>query len=330
MNRKVALLLGLVAVVVAALLPIWIGPFYTRVVQFFFFSAALAVAWNILGGFAGYWSFGHTVFIGIGAFAAALFGTKVGTFGTGPVSMILPLVVAGLVSGLFAAIIAYPILRLRGIYFAIVMLGVSQVVSELVNNVSWFQGGVGVFLAPPVPSEMRPENFYYYMFGALLLIALIFSIVLRRSRFGYALLSIREDEDTAMMLGVATEKYKTGAFVLSAVLVGLLGAVYGYSVGYFTTNTVFRLDFSLNMIVFCLIGGIGTIAGPVIGTAVMLLLTQVVLSRLLDIHLLITGLVVVGIILLMPGGILGALRQLFLRRQRQAPEAPIPAEEDRT
>ncbi|WP_137388874.1 branched-chain amino acid ABC transporter permease [Rhodoligotrophos defluvii] len=321
MKQPLAIFAGLAAVVVLALLPLWLGPFYTRVVQFFFFSAALALAWNILGGFAGYWSFGHTVFIGIGAFSAALFGMHVGTFGTGPMSMVVPLLVAGLVCGLFAALIAYPILRLRGIYFAIVMLGVSQVVSELVNNIGWFQGGVGVFLSPPVPSGVTPEDFYYYIFGALLLLAFLLTLLIKRTRFGYALLAIREDEDTAMMLGVATEKYKVLAFVLSAVLVGLLGAVYGYSVGYFTTYTVFRLDFSLNMIVFCLIGGIGTLFGPIIGTAVMLFITQVLLSRFLDIHLLITGLIVVAIVLLMPGGILGALtrsRRAALARKAEA------------
>lgn len=325
MNRPLLLVLGVVLVAAAALLPIWMGPFHTRVVQLFFFYSALAVAWNILGGFSGYWSFGHTAFIGIGAFSAAHLVTHLGPFGTGPLSMIVPVLLAGVICGLFAAVIAYPILRLRGIYFAIAMLGVSQVVGELVNNVNWFQGGIGVFLPSPVPSKMAPEDFYYYIFGALLLVCLLIAVFAKGSRFGYALLAIREDEDTAMMLGVATERYKISAFVLSSVLVGLLGAVYGYSVGYFTTYTVFRLDFSLNMIVFCLIGGIGTLFGPVIGTAVMLFITQILLSRFLDIHLLITGLIVVAIILLMPGGILGALR-----RRHRAPavvtrEAPAEA-----
>ncbi|MEO9613412.1 MAG: branched-chain amino acid ABC transporter permease [Nitratireductor sp.] len=308
MNRALVLLAAIAVVLAAVLLPLWIGPFYTRVIQLFFFSTGLAVAWNLLGGFAGYWSFGHTVFIGMGAFSAAHIVTRLGPFGDGPLSMVLPILLSGLLCGLFAAIIAYPILRLRGIYFAIAMLGVSQVVGELINNLSWFQGGVGVFLQTPLPAGTAPEDFFYYLFGALLLASILIAIAVRKSRFGYALLSIREDEDTAMMLGVATERYKIMAFVLSAVLVGTLGAVYGYSVGYFTTYTVFRLDFSLNMIVFCLIGGIGTLAGPVIGTAIMLFITQVLLSRFLDIHLLITGAVVVAIILLMPGGTIGALR----------------------
>lgn len=314
MNRSVALLLGLAAIAVMAVLPLWIGPFYTRVAQLFFFSASLAIAWNILGGFSGYWSFGHTAFIGMGAFAAAHFVGQIGPIGSGPFSMVVPVLFAGLLCGFFALIIAYPILRLRGIYFAIAMLGVAQVVGELVNNIRWFQGGVGVFLAAPVPAGLPPEDFFYYVFAALLVASFVISMLVRGSRFGYALLSVREDEDTAMMLGVATERYKIMAFVLSATMVGILGAVYGYSVGYFTTYTVFRLDFSLNMIVFCLIGGIGTLFGPVIGTAVMLFLTQVLLSRFLDIHLLITGAVVVLIILLVPGGILGALKERFAGR----------------
>ncbi|MBW3097474.1 branched-chain amino acid ABC transporter permease [Pseudohoeflea coraliihabitans] len=308
MNRSLAIIAALAALIVIAVLPLWMPPFYTRVVQLFFFSAALATAWNILGGYTGYWSFGHTVFIGIGAFASAHLVTHLGPFGSGPWSMVVPVLLSGLICGLFAAILAYPILRLRGIYFAIAMLGVGQVVGELVTNISWFQGGVGVFLAAPVPQGMPPEQFFYYLFAGLLILCLAVSFWVRHSRFGYALLAIREDEDTAMMLGVATERYKIAAFVMSAVLVGLLGAVYGYTVGYFTTSSVFRLDFSLNMIVFCLIGGIGTLFGPVIGTAVMLLLTQVLLSGFLDIHLLITGVIVVAIILIMPGGILGALR----------------------
>lgn len=320
MNRTLSIFLGLLLVAIALVLPFLMGSFYTRVMQLFFFTAGLAVAWNILGGFSGYWSFGHTAFIGIGAFSAAHIVNQFGTFGTGPASMIIPVLFSGAICGLLAAIIAYPILRLRGIYFAIAMLGVGQVVSELVTNIRWFGGGSGVFLPSPVPNGVRPEQFYYYIFLGLLVLSFALAAWIRYTRFGYALLAIREGEDTAMMLGVPTERYKIIAFVLSAVLVGLLGAVYGYSVGYFTSGSVFRIDFSLNMIVFCLIGGIGTLYGPVIGAALMLFITQVLLSRFLDIHLLITGAMVVGIILLMPGGILGFIAD-WRRDRRGSPTA---------
>jgi branched-chain amino acid transport system permease protein len=311
------LILLAVVVVVVALLPQVLPPFYIRVVQQFFFTAALALAWNIMGGFAGYWSFGHTVFIGMGAFAAAHVAGFLG-LSAGPLQMATGIVFGALICAIFAAVIAYPILRLRGIYFAIAMLGISQVVAELANNVSWVQGDVGLFVETRLPENMEPERFFYYVFGGLLLVTAIASFLILRSRFGYGLLAIREDEDTAKMLGVPTEQLKALGFVASAALVGMLGATYAYSLGYFTTGSVFRVDFSLNMIIYCLIGGIGTIAGPIVGAAVMLFLTQVVLGRLLDLHLLVTGLVVIVIVLSMPDGIMGLLRSLSWRR-RAAP-----------
>lgn len=313
---RLALLAG--AIVIAAVLPQFLPPFYIRVVQMFFFAAALALAWNITGGFAGYWSFGHTVFIGIGAFAAAHVVSLLG-LEAGPVQMLIGIAAGALICGLFAAIIAYPILRLRGIYFAIAMLGVGQVVSELANNVGWVKGDVGIFVESRLPETMAPERFYYYLFGVLLVaIALISQFVLK-SRFGYGLLAIREDEDTAKMLGVPTERLKAASFVISAALVGMLGATYAYSLGYFTASSVFRIDFSLNMIIYCMIGGIGTIAGPIIGAAVMLFLTQIVLGQMLELHLLVTGFVVIAIVLTMPEGIIGRLRSLT---ERKRPEAP--------
>jgi len=318
MNQKFILVIIVILVIgVGALAPMWLSPFLTRVLQLFFFSAALASAWNILGGYAGYWSFGHTVFIGVGAFSAAHYVANVGTFGAPSLAIVPPILVGGIVSGVLAAVIAYPFLRLRGIYFAIAMLAFSQVLAELVNNIDWFEGGIGVSVPAELPEGMAPERFYYYVFGLLFLLCLGISAWIRKSKLGYGLISIREDEDTAGMLGVPAEHYKIITFVISATLIGMLGAVYAHSVGHLTTYTVFRIDFSLNMIVHTLIGGIGTLFGPVVGAGVMLLITHVLLSRLLDVHMLVTGLIVVAIVLLMPGGILSVVtKRLSPRRPR--------------
>lgn len=310
-----------------AILPNHLGPFHTRVLQLFFFSAGLAVAWNILGGFAGYWSFGHTAFIGIGAFAAAHVTMRLGTFGPAPWSLIVPVLAGAGISALIAAIVAYPMLRLRGIYFAIAMLGLGQVFAELVNNIRWFQGGVGVFLPAPVPAGMAPERFFYYVFLGLLAFVFAISVWVRYSRLGTGLLAIREDEDTAGMLGVPAERYKVVTFVLSAALVGMLGGAYGHSVGYFTTDTVFRIDFSLNMIVYSLIGGLGTLLGPILGAAIMLFITNVLLSHLLEVHLLIKGLLVVAIVLIIPRGILGTLAEVWRRSRTGRAQKRSAAEE---
>jgi branched-chain amino acid transport system permease protein len=304
----------LAALIVIVLLPQFLAPFHIRVVQLFFFTAALALAWNVMGGLAGYWSFGHTVFIGMGAFAAAHFVAKLG-LPAGPLQMIAGIVFGALFCGIVAAIIAHPILRLRGIYFAIAMLGIGQVAAELANNVGWFQGDVGLFLETALPDGVEPERFFYYVFAALFLFTGVVSLIVMRSRFGYGLLAIREDEDTAKMLGVPTEQIKAFGFTISAVLVGMLGATYAYSLGYFTASSVFRIDFSLNMIIYCLIGGIGTLAGPVVGAALMLLLTQIILGQLLELHLLATGLVVILIVLTLPSGVMGLVSGEAVRRR---------------
>jgi branched-chain amino acid transport system permease protein len=257
----------------------------------------------------------------MGAFGAAHVVSLLG-ISAGPAQMATGVASGALICGVFAAIIAYPILRLRGIYFAIAMLGVSQVMAELANNVSWVQGDVGLFIETSLPEDIPSERFYYYVFGALLLLTAVTSALILRSRWGYGLLAIREDEDTAKMLGVPTEQLKALGFVVSASLIGMLGATYAYSLGYFTTGSVFRVDFSLNMIIHCLIGGVGTIAGPIVGAALMLLLTQVLLGELLNYHLLVTGLVVIVIVLAMPEGIMGRLGSLRIKK----PTVPAEAE----
>lgn len=300
-----------------AFLPQLVPPFYVRVGQLFLFFSALALAWHILGGFAGYWSFGHSAFVGIGAFAAGLL-----QFHLKPDPMlgfVIGVAAGGLVSALLAAAIAYPVLRLRGIYFAIALLGVSQVLGELAQNVDIFQGALGITLPDIVPDAIAPEAFYYYCFLALGAAFLVLSAWIRGSRLGYGLASIREDEDTARMLGVPTERYKVLTFVLSAGLTGLAGAIYAYSLGYFTAGSVFRGDFSLNMILHCLLGGIGTLFGPLLGALALVLVTNVLLGNVLDLHMMVTGALVVGLVLLAPHGMLGWFERL---RRPQATASP--------
>jgi branched-chain amino acid transport system permease protein len=123
------------------------------------------------------------------------------------------------------------------------------------------------------------------------------------------------------MLGVPTERYKRQAFVISAVLTGLLGVIYGHSLGYITTDSVYRDDTNLNLIVYSLLGGMGTLFGPVIGAFMLVFITPVVLARLLDFHLFATGLLLVVLVLAAPGGVLGFVKSWRLKR-RYAAKAP--------
>jgi len=170
------------------------------------------------------------------------------------------------------------------------------------------------------------ERLFGHLSGARFVLTglgvLLIAWKVRYSRFGAGLLSIREDEDTARMLGVPTERYKRMAFVISAVLTGQLGVIYAHSLGYITTDSVYRDDTNLSLIVYSLLGGMGTLFGPVIGAFMLVFITQVILGRLLDFHLFATGLLLVILVLAAPGGVLGLVRTWQLRRR----PAVAPAE----
>src|SRR3954470_11744411 len=298
----------LVAAIVLATGPLVLPPFYVRVGQLMLYSAGLGLAWAILGGFAGYASFGHAAFIGVGAFTAGLVEEKLAGL---PPMLLFPVALLAGAAGcaILSALIAYPILRLRGTFFAIAMLGVSHVCAEVTNNIDFFQGSLGLNFPQIAPESVDPASVFYELYLAGALLILLISWQIRRSRFGAGLLSIREDEDTARMLGVPTERYKRMAFVVSAVLTGVMGVIYAHSLGYITTDSVYRDDTNLSLIVYSLLGGMGPLFGPVIGAFLLVFITQVILGRLLDFHLFATGLLLVILVLSAPGGVAGLLKK---------------------
>ena len=312
--------LTVVAIAALAAIPFILMPFHVRVGQLILLSTALGLSWTLLGGFAGYWSFGHTAFIGLGAFAAGLFETEfLGTafMRAEPLTgLAIGTLVAMAICATAAAIVAWPILRLRGIYFAVAMLGVAQVLAELTNSIEAFKGSLGLVF-PRIPAfGLRQEAVFYYLLLIATAVILAIAFAIKNARIGHGLAAMREDEDTARMLGVPTERYKITMFILSATLTGALGAIYAHSLGYITTGSVYRTDFSLNMIVHNLLGGIGTLLGPMIGAAIMVLLTQVVLGGFLNLHMFLTGAMLVALVLAAPKGIVGTLKSL---RRRKAP-----------
>jgi branched-chain amino acid transport system permease protein len=309
--------LSAVALLLLIIAPYFLSPFHVRVGQQVLFAAGLALSWSILGGFAGYWSFGHAAFLGLGAFTASL---SLSFLAALPplVAFLVALALGSAACGLVAALLAYPILRLRGIYFAIAMLGVSQVLAELNNNLDFMKGSMGVILPRIAPRSVDPATYFYYLFLVATACTIIIAFAIKVSRIGYGLIAIREDEDTARMLGVPTERYKTAMFVLSAVLTGIYGIIYAWSLGYITTSSVYRTDFSLNMIVYSLLGGMGTLIGPIIGSFLMVVLTQVLLGKLLDVHMMFTGMLLVAMVLLAPRGLVGFVRDFRERRRGRA------------
>jgi branched-chain amino acid transport system permease protein len=311
------LLLAAACVLIALVgLPLLLPPFYVRVGTTMLLSAGFALAWYILGGFAAYYRFGHTAFIGVGAIAAALAmeawkpASLAGQLG-------LATGAAALACAVLASIVAWPILRLRGHYFTIAMLAVALVCAEIVSAFPVFQGATGLTLPNIAPSSMRIDRFFYWVSLAALAIVLCVTRLISRSRMGYGLFAIREDEDAAQMLGVPTTRIKVLALVISASLCGMLGAILALNLGYITTDSVFRGSLSLNMVVSSLVGGMGSLWGPILGTVVMTSVTELLLHDFLEYQFAMTGTIIIAVVLVAPDGILGRVAR-FRRANRAA------------
>jgi branched-chain amino acid transport system permease protein len=290
-----------VLVVALALYPAVATGYGLRVMLQLFMWIALAQSWNLISGLTGYVSFGHVAFFGMGAYTTGILIVKLGwVWG-----------VAALAGGLTAAglafVIGWPCLRLKGPYFAISMLGLNEVLRVLA---SYFEGLTGGGYGLSLPALDASLPIYYAMGGvAVAVTALVHLIV--TSRFGLRLMTIREDEVAAEAMGIATFRYKVYAFVLSAVGPGIVGGLSARDHGYIEPISVFPIVTTITMIVMVLVGGKGTIWGPVLGATLLFSFQELVWSHFIYLHQLLFGAIMVAMVLAMPRGILGALRQRY-------------------
>lgn len=312
--------LGLVLVAVfAILLPaIAPDPATTGMAVFTLMYVGLATAWNIMGGYTGYISLGHAAFFGFGAYSFGLMLVQLQLApGYGPF-VLVP--VAGLLTASLAVLIGWIALRTRAATFVIVTIAFMFMLQLLGENLVQLTGG-GAGLALPYSRAWGGDFFdipYYYAMLGLAVLALFTSWWIRRSKFGLGLLAIRDDEDKALAVGVPTRGFKLTAFVISAVLVGMIGAVYGYYVTYLYPQFAFDPLIGISMVLMAFLGGLGTLSGPVIG-ALLLEPAQLQFayrfgaSRL---YLVFYAGVFLVVILLLPRGIVPSVADL-VRRWRQ-------------
>ncbi len=264
-----------------------------------FMLAALAESWNIIGGFTGYASFGNAAFFGIGAYTTGILLTQAGL----PFAFAVP--AAGLTAALFAAAVGLPVLRLKGHYFAIATLGTAEAMREIVFNLGITGGGSGLVL----PILRSPLPFFYLML-AILVAATTANAWLARSRFGYGLAAIREDEDAAAAMGINTPLYKTVAFALSGAFGGLAGGVYAYWITFIDPDAVFQVGTTIQMIILAVFGGAGTVVGPLLGALVLTSVSDWLSAHLVSLAELFHGVIIILVVLFMPRG----LADLFSQR----------------
>jgi branched-chain amino acid transport system permease protein len=284
-----------------ALAAVYSGPqylsLYNVVTVFTLFTyIAMAQAWNLIGGFGGQFSLGHAMFVGIGSYATALLLIHTG----------LPLwstiVIAGLIATGIAMIAALPLLRLRNVYFAVGSLGVS--LAALSWMINWQYTGKTAALNLPTGAFLSFTDLYYAA-GSLAVCTTAVVALLVKTRYGLRLMAVRDDEEAAAELGVGAFAVKLVAFAGSAFFVGVAGSLVAIQKLSLEPYSAFSLTFTINMIIMTVVGGLGTIVGPIIGSVLIFELQQQ-LQNYQDWSTLITGGLLVVIIRFAPGGLWGA------------------------
>jgi len=306
--------------IIGLLVPVFVtNSFYMQSMIFIVLYMYWASSWNILGGYAGLFALGNGLYIGVGAYVAAVLFVHYG------ITPWIGMVIAGLMAGVLSIVIGYPVFKLKGIYYALATCAL-MVVFELVfnNEMTIFgivTGGPNGLRFPMTGSaldmQFSSRNGYFYIALALLIIVLLVSDRIEHTKMGYYFRSIRANQDAAASLGVHVLRYKLTAHFISAFFTAVGGAVYATTFLYVHARTVFGIDLSFAIVLFCVVGGTNTLWGPVIGAILMVPIQQALRiaagAELAAMSSLIYGVVLCIVILFMPDGILGAVKKLIAK-----------------
>ena len=260
--------------------------------------ATLAQSWNIIGGYTGYPSFGNSVFYGLGGYGVAIAMVQYG----------LPFPI-GLAIGIslavgFAILLGLPVLRLRGHYFAIATLGLAEVMTAIVSNLEIAGRNVGLIL-PLVKGDVL-----FFELSLILLVVTTLAVMwISRSRFGFGLIAIRENEQAAAVMGVNTTLYKILAFALCSVFAAVAGGIHAYWITYLDPGSAFDVALNVKMIIMAVFGGPGTIFGPVLGAFVLSAISEILAAKVTSLASIFFGIVIVAAIVFMPRGFADLVRR---------------------
>jgi len=276
-----------------------------------FMLVTLASSINIIMGYTGYVSFGHIVFFGLGGYFAFYLMQIQGWH------FIPSLLAAAVPSAAIAALIGFPILRLRGAYFALATVGINEAMRVVFNNWELFGGAVGMFFNFSIYAQYggakAAGELAYYTMAVVAIATIATSYWIKRSKFGLALMTIREDQDVAMIVGIRPSRPKIAAYVISAVFPAMAGATFFFKNGIIEPGHAFELQRSIESLVMVVLGGIGTVAGPIVGAAVYEWLRGFLITNptLANFQLFLAGLLLLIVVLFVSSGLIGWLRDRY-------------------
>jgi branched-chain amino acid transport system permease protein len=313
---------GGVLVTLGLLVPVTGSNYLMTVFSIAYFYVVLSESWNLISGYTGYLSFGHSMFIGVGAFTTFVLFDGYG------VPWVVALLVAGVLAATLAVVIGIPSLRIKGVYFAIAMLVLNEVLKLLAEGPLEFltngPRGLTVFSGPDVRTV-------YFSLGALAVVTVLVSTYVVNSKIGLHMEAVREREVVAESMGVDTTRTKLFAFAVSAFFPAMAGGLYAFTITYIDPSVVFDLRFTLEMTVMTIIGGIGTISGPLAGALVFGVLSEVLILSAPELFQILLGSFLIAVVLFSPGGlhgiatgprVRGVVDRLRTRLPRRLPDYP--------
>jgi len=326
--RRVGLLLLLVIAIVFPL--VFSNPTVTTVAIFTLIFAAAATGWNIFSGFTGYISLGHAAYFGIGGYALTVMCQDWKIPGGYTPFWLVP--VAGLVAAIFSIPLGWVALRVRRHTFVVITIAIFFIMQLLAYNLrSITNGSTGLSLPIPLTWSGDFFNFpFYYVALALLVVAIAIAWWVRNSKYGLGLLAVRDDEDRALGLGVRTGSSKLAAFIISAFIVGMVGAIWAYYVESIYPPSGFDANFDVALVLMAYLGGLGTISGPILGALILEPAQQYFTLQYGEngYYLVIYGALFLVIMLLLPRGIVPTLTERWVKYQNehrpQRPQRDVP------
>ncbi|MGM0560552.1 MAG: branched-chain amino acid ABC transporter permease [Pseudomonadota bacterium] len=305
-------LIGLLVLLIAGLIYPWILPSALTVGITILLFAGWATAWDILGGWAGQVSLGHASFVGIGAYFVAIGATE---YALAPWWTIL---MAIAVASLLALAWGRLTFKLHGPYFTLSTIAIAEILRLIAINEDWLTGGAtGVFISwlpTPFGIDLFARQTQYYLALAFAVGVMTTIIGISRSRFGYQLRAVREDENSAMAAGIDPTRTKLKAFMLSSALTAVGGGIYGMMLSFLEPHILFYLLLSVQIALTAIIGGRGTIWGPLVGAVLLVSAGEIFRTSFAEANLLIYGVLILLVILFLPSGIIGEFNRRLTRR----------------
>jgi len=347
-RRGIEPAVAVAALALLAVFPSFVSsPYLLHLMILLFLSTIMGQSWNLVGGYAGQYSVGHAAYFGAGAYTTMLLMQRfqippwIGVWAGMAVAVVVALVVGSIC------------FRLRGPYFVLASIAVAEILRLSAMNLKELTNGAEGILSTEVPpltiasrliTDFSSKVPFYYLGLVLVVLTLVVTVVVQHSKLGYYFQAIREDQDAAHSLGINLTFHKNVALCLSALLISLAGSFYAIYIGFIDPPTVLGLDISVQIVLICIIGGIGTIYGPVVGSLVLVPLSEGLRSNIIaeaifktglvspesgvgaflkenlaHAHALIYGVLVVVVILFMPDGVLGYLKKMASKRKGVRP-----------